>query len=260
MSQSGETADTIEAVRIAKESGCGVLGICNVLGSHLTRLADGMLYTRGGPEIGVAATKTYVAQATAMTLFALYLARLRGTTDARRLAEIADGTKLLPAAVDVVLNTSDEIRKVARELRSAQSVLFLGRYVNFPTALEGALKLKEISYIHAEGYPAGEMKHGPIALLDSTRARGRHRHRGSRTGEDAVESDGVARRAKHPSSSWPIAAMPRRGAWPITCSGYRRSTSCSRRSSTSSRCSCSRTISPTSKARTSTSHATWPRP
>jgi glutamine---fructose-6-phosphate transaminase (isomerizing) len=168
MSQSGETADTIEAVRIAKQSGCGVLGICNVLGSHLTRLADGMLYTRGGPEIGVAATKTYVSQVVVMTLFALYLARLRGTTDQRRLREIADGTKLLPAAVDVVLNTSGEIRRVARELRKAQSVLFLGRYVNFPTALEGALKLKEISYIHAEGYPAGEMKHGPIALLDST--------------------------------------------------------------------------------------------
>jgi glucosamine--fructose-6-phosphate aminotransferase (isomerizing) len=167
MSQSGETADTIEAVRIAKAAGSDVLGICNVLGSHLTRLADGMLYTRGGPEIGVAATKTYVSQVAAMTLFALYLARLRGTADERRLREVADGTKLLPAAVDVVLNTSDEIRRVARELRKAQSVLFIGRYVNFPTALEGALKLKEISYIHAEGYPAGEMKHGPIALLDS---------------------------------------------------------------------------------------------
>jgi glutamine---fructose-6-phosphate transaminase (isomerizing) len=168
MSQSGETADTIEAVRIARESGCGVLGISNVLGSHLTRLADAMLYTRGGPEIGVAATKTYVSQVTALTLFALYLAKLRGTADERRLREVGAGTKLLPAAVDVVLNTSDEIRKVARELRKAQSVLFIGRYVNFPTALEGALKLKEISYIHAEGYPAGEMKHGPIALLDST--------------------------------------------------------------------------------------------
>ncbi|MBV8067987.1 MAG: glutamine--fructose-6-phosphate transaminase (isomerizing) [Candidatus Eremiobacteraeota bacterium] len=168
MSQSGETADTIEAVRIARNVGSGVLGICNVLGSHLTRLTDGMLYTRSGPEIGVAATKTYVSQVTALTLFALYLARLRGTTEARRLREIADGTKLLPAAVDVVLNASDEIRKVARELRKAQSVLFIGRYVNFPTALEGALKLKEISYIHAEGYPAGEMKHGPIALLDSS--------------------------------------------------------------------------------------------
>jgi len=168
MSQSGETADTIEAVRIARQSGCSVLGISNVLGSHLTRLADAMLFTRGGPEIGVAATKTYVSQVTALTLFALYLAKLRGTCDERRLREVGDGTKLLPAAVDVVLNTSDEIRKVARELRKAQSVLFIGRYVNFPTALEGALKLKEISYIHAEGYPAGEMKHGPIALLDST--------------------------------------------------------------------------------------------
>jgi glucosamine--fructose-6-phosphate aminotransferase (isomerizing) len=168
MSQSGETADTIEAVRIAKQLDCDVLGICNVLGSHLTRLANATLYTRGGPEIGVAATKTYVSQVTAMTLFALYLARLRGTADERLLQEISEGTKLLPAAVDVVLNASDEIRKVARELRKAQSVLFIGRFVNFPTALEGALKLKEISYIHAEGYPAGEMKHGPIALLDST--------------------------------------------------------------------------------------------
>ncbi|MFY9709815.1 MAG: glutamine--fructose-6-phosphate transaminase (isomerizing), partial [Candidatus Cybelea sp.] len=168
MSQSGETADTIEAIKIAQQSGSSVLGICNVLGSHLTRLADGMLYTRGGPEIGVAATKTYVSQVIVLTLFALYLARLRGTADEARLREIADGTKLLPAAVDVVLNTSDEIRRVARVLRKAQSVLFLGRFVNFPTALEGALKLKEISYIHAEGYSAGEMKHGPIALLDST--------------------------------------------------------------------------------------------
>ncbi len=168
MSQSGETADTIEAVRIAKQKGSAILGMCNVLGSHLSRLADGTLYTRGGPEIGVAATKTYVSQVTVMTLFALYMAKLRGTADARRLREIADGTKLLPAAVDVVLNTSDEIRKAARSIRKSNSILFLGRYVNFPTALEGALKLKEISYIHAEGYPAGEMKHGPIALLDSS--------------------------------------------------------------------------------------------
>ncbi len=168
MSQSGETADTIEAVRIAKQKGSAVLGICNVLGSHLSRLADGTLYTRGGPEIGVAASKTYASQVTAMTLLALYLARLRGTTPIERLREIAEGTKLLPAAVDVVLDTSPQIRKVAKSIRKARSVLFLGRFVNFPTALEGALKLKEISYIHAEGYPAGEMKHGPIALLDST--------------------------------------------------------------------------------------------
>ncbi|HTV94158.1 MAG TPA: glutamine--fructose-6-phosphate transaminase (isomerizing) [Verrucomicrobiae bacterium] len=167
MSQSGETADTIEAVRIAKDAGSSILGICNVVGSHLTRIADGTLFTRGGPEIGVAATKTYVSQVTAMTLFALYLASVRRTVEPRRLAEIAENTKLLPASVDVVLDTSKQIREVARKLRKMQSCLFIGRYINYPTALEGALKLKEISYIHAEGYAAGEMKHGPIALLDT---------------------------------------------------------------------------------------------
>jgi glucosamine--fructose-6-phosphate aminotransferase (isomerizing) len=167
MSQSGETADTIEAVKIATGAGSPVLGICNVLGSHLTRLADGMLYTRGGPEIGVAATKTYVSQAIAMVLFALYLARIRESEPIARLREIGEATKLLPAAIDLCLNQSDDIRKVAKKLRKARSVLFVGRYVNYPTALEGALKLKEISYIHAEGYAAGEMKHGPIALLDN---------------------------------------------------------------------------------------------
>ncbi len=168
MSQSGETADTVEAVRIASHAGSPILGVCNVLGSHLTRLADGTLYTRSGPEVGVAATKTYVAQATAMVLFALALARLRGATDAERLREVARGTRLLPAAVDVVLNASSEIRKIAQRYSATRSALFIGRYVNFPTALEGALKLKEISYIHAEAYAAGEMKHGPIALLDRT--------------------------------------------------------------------------------------------
>src|SRR5271170_4119908 len=166
MSQSGETADTIEAVKIAREAGAPIIGICNVVGSHLTRIADGTLHTRGGPEISVAATKTYVSQAIAATLMALYLARVRKSAPLERLREIAEGTRLLPAAIDVVLNTSEAVKKVARKVRRARSVLFLGRYVNFPTALEGALKLKEISYIHAEGYAAGEMKHGPIALLD----------------------------------------------------------------------------------------------
>jgi glucosamine--fructose-6-phosphate aminotransferase (isomerizing) len=167
MSQSGETADTIEAVKIAKEAGTPIIGISNVVGSALSRLADATFYTRGGPEISVAATKTYVSQAIAATLLALYLARVRKSAPLERLREIAEGTKLLPAAIDVVLNTSDDVKKVAKKVRKAHSVLFLGRYVNFPTALEGALKLKEISYIHAEGYAAGEMKHGPIALLDS---------------------------------------------------------------------------------------------
>ncbi|MEO7040082.1 MAG: glutamine--fructose-6-phosphate transaminase (isomerizing), partial [Candidatus Elarobacter sp.] len=167
MSQSGETADTIEAVKIALDAGAPIIGISNVVGSHLARLADATLFTRGGPEISVAATKTYVSQAIAATLLALYLARVRKSAPLERLREIADGTKLLPAAIDVVLNTSDDVKKVAKKVRKARSVLFLGRYVNFPTALEGALKLKEISYIHAEGYAAGEMKHGPIALLDA---------------------------------------------------------------------------------------------
>ncbi len=166
MSQSGETADTIEAVKVAKEEGAPIIGISNVVGSHLTRLADATLYTRGGPEISVAATKTYVSQSIAAVLLALYLARVRKSAPIERLRAIAEGTKLLPAAIDVVLNTSDDVKKVARKLRRSRSALFLGRYVNFPTALEGALKLKEISYIHAEGYAAGEMKHGPIALLD----------------------------------------------------------------------------------------------
>ncbi len=167
MSQSGETADTIEAVRIARDAGSPILGISNVIGSHLTRLSDGSLMTRGGPEIGVAATKTYVSQTIAMLLFALYLARIRRSAPQELLRELASETHLLPAAIDVVLNTSEEIRNIAKRIRKAQSVLFVGRYVNVPTALEGALKLKEISYIHAEGYAAGEMKHGPIALLDA---------------------------------------------------------------------------------------------
>jgi glucosamine--fructose-6-phosphate aminotransferase (isomerizing) len=167
MSQSGETADTIEAVKIAKDVGAPILAISNVVGSHLTRIADGTLLTRGGPEISVAATKTYVSQAIAATLFAIYLARLRRTADPALLRRIAEGTKLLPAAIDVVLDTNDAIAAVAKGLLDCRSALFLGRYVNVPTALEGALKLKEISYIHAEGYAAGEMKHGPIALLDT---------------------------------------------------------------------------------------------
>jgi glucosamine--fructose-6-phosphate aminotransferase (isomerizing) len=167
ISQSGETADTIEAVRVAQQHGSPVMGVCNVLGSHLTRLADAVAYTRGGPEISVASTKAYVLQASVLVMFALYLARLRGSAPKEHLRAIAQELRSIPPAIDVVLNTSDEIRKVAKKLKKARSVLFFGRYVNYPTALEGALKLKEISYIHAEGYAAGEMKHGPIALLDT---------------------------------------------------------------------------------------------
>ena len=130
MSQSGETADTIEAVKIAKDEGAPIIGISNVVGSHLTRMADATLYTRGGPEISVAATKTYVSQAIAAVLLALYLARVRKSAPIERLREIAEGTKLLPAAIDVVLNTSDDVKKVAKKVRKARSALFLGRDVN----------------------------------------------------------------------------------------------------------------------------------
>jgi glucosamine--fructose-6-phosphate aminotransferase (isomerizing) len=166
VSQSGETADTLEAVRIARAGGATVLGVCNRVGSSLARSAHGVLYTHAGPEIGVAATKTFTAQCVAMALFALHLARLRGTVDLATLKEIGTAMRELPALVDQALNVNEEVIPVARRYAKAQSVLFLGRNVNFPIALEGALKLKEISYIHAEGYAAGEMKHGPIALLD----------------------------------------------------------------------------------------------
>ena len=169
MSQSGETADTIEAVKIARDAGSPVLGICNVVGSHLTRIADGSLYTRGGPEISVAATKTYVSQAVAATLFALYLARVRRSAPLERLRAIATRLKRFPPRSTWCSTRTIEIKTAAKRIRGAKSVLFLGRYVNVPTALEGALKLKEISYIHAEGYAAGELKHGPIALLTPKR-------------------------------------------------------------------------------------------
>ena len=168
MSQSGETADTIEAVKIALAAGSPVLGICNVLGSHLTRLAKGVLYTRGGPEIGVAPRPRRTSRKRSPWCFSRSISHaFVRANPSNGCARIGEATKLLPAAIDLCLNQSEDIRKVARKLRKARSVLFVGRYVNVPTALEGALKLKEISYIHAEGYAAGEMKHGPIALLDS---------------------------------------------------------------------------------------------
>ena len=166
VSQSGETADTMEAVRMAKHGGATVLGVCNVVGSALARAAHGTLYTHAGPEIGVAATKTFVAQCVAMALLALHLANLRGTADADTIAEVGLALRDLPSLVDQALNVNEDTVAVARRHAKAASVLFLGRHVNYPIALEGALKLKEISYIHAEGYAAGEMKHGPIALLD----------------------------------------------------------------------------------------------
>jgi len=168
VSQSGETADTLEAVRIAKAGGATLLAVTNVVGSALARNADATLFMQAGPEIGVAATKTFTAQCVDMALLAMHLARVRGTIDAGMLDGLGKALRELPSLVDQALNVNDEVIPVARRVSGAQTMLYLGRHVNFPIALEGALKLKEISYIHAEGYAAGEMKHGPIALLDAS--------------------------------------------------------------------------------------------
>ncbi len=166
ISQSGETADTLAAMREAKERGATALGIVNVVGSTIAREADGGIYLHAGPEIGVASTKAFTSQVVALMLFTLRLGRLRGTIALEQGREIIAELKTLPGKVEQVLELNDAIRELARTYKSASNFLYLGRGYNFPTALEGALKLKEISYIHAEGLPAAEMKHGPIALID----------------------------------------------------------------------------------------------
>jgi glucosamine--fructose-6-phosphate aminotransferase (isomerizing) len=166
ISQSGETADTLAAQREAQQKGAKTLAICNVVGSMLTREATGSLYTHAGPEIGVASTKAFTAQLTALTLLALYLAQVRGTLSAAELKPLLQELLRLPQKMEAVLQRDEDFDELARQLFRFSDFLYLGRGVHYPIALEGALKLKEISYIHAEGYPAGEMKHGPNALID----------------------------------------------------------------------------------------------
>jgi len=166
ISQSGETADTLAALREARERGSRTVAICNVVGSSLAREADGVLYTRAGIEIGVASTKAFTAQLTAVILLALKLGLARGLADGVLVRQVIKGLWEVPDLMADVLRRSDEILAVAARFAESSSVLYLGRGIYYPLALEGALKLKEISYIHAEGYPAGEMKHGPIALID----------------------------------------------------------------------------------------------
>jgi glutamine---fructose-6-phosphate transaminase (isomerizing) len=182
ISQSGETADTIAALREAKEHGSKVLAICNVQGSMIMREADGTILTHAGPEIGVASTKAFTSQMIALYLFALYLGELRGTLSQDEAKDHARQLAELPVKIEQLLNDADDIENLAKEFFRSTDFLYLGRGINFPVALEGALKLKEISYIHAEGYPAGEMKHGPNALIDerlpvvvvNTREEGNH--------------------------------------------------------------------------------------
>jgi len=166
ISQSGETADTIAALREAKELGSRVLSICNVQGSMIVREADGTILTHAGPEIGVASTKAFTGQMIALYLLGLYLGQLRGTLSEEDAKFHAQELAELPVKLEHLLNESDGIEELAKEFFRSTDFLYLGRGINFPVALEGALKLKEISYIHAEGYPAGEMKHGPNALID----------------------------------------------------------------------------------------------
>ena len=167
ISQSGETADTLGALREAKSKGATTLAICNVVGSTIGREADGVFQTHAGPEIGVASTKAFTCQLAALLLIALALGQVRGRVEASRVRGLADGLFKLPAVIDEWLRRSDTaVVEVAKRFAPHNDFLYLGRGINYPIALEGALKLKEISYIHAEGYPAGEMKHGPIALID----------------------------------------------------------------------------------------------
>jgi len=165
ISQSGETADTLAALKEAQRKGAKVLGICNVVGSTIARDSDAGVYLHAGPEIGVASTKAFTSQVTVLSLLTLLLARMRNM-GASKGAEIVNEMKALPKKVARILDAQDYIKEIAKEYHKSQNFLYLGRGYNFPVALEGALKLKEISYIHAEGYPAAEMKHGPIALID----------------------------------------------------------------------------------------------
>jgi len=166
ISQSGETADTLAALELSKSKGATILGICNVVGSSISRITDAGSYTHAGPEIGVASTKAFTAQVTILTLMALSLGHKKGTISDSKFHTLLAELEAIPDKVKSVLESNQAIEKIAEEYKNASNALYLGRGSSFPVALEGALKLKEISYIHAEGYPAAEMKHGPIALID----------------------------------------------------------------------------------------------
>jgi glucosamine--fructose-6-phosphate aminotransferase (isomerizing) len=166
ISQSGETADTMAALELAKEKGATIFGVCNVVGASIPRLTDAGVYTHAGPEIGVASTKAFTAQVTVLTLMAFYIAQQRGTITQSKLVEYLTELDQVPELVEKALKSNEHVKEIAARFKDSSNRLFLGRGSSFPVALEGALKLKEISYIHAEGYPAAEMKHGPIALID----------------------------------------------------------------------------------------------
>ncbi|MCJ0741649.1 glutamine--fructose-6-phosphate transaminase (isomerizing) [Pedobacter montanisoli] len=166
ISQSGETADTMAAIEMAKEKGATIFGVCNVVGASIPRITHAGVYTHAGPEIGVASTKAFTAQVTVLTLMAFYMAQQKGTISSSKLRELLTELDCIPEKIQDALKSNELIKTISAKFKDSSNCLFLGRGYGFPVALEGALKLKEISYIHAEGYPAAEMKHGPIALID----------------------------------------------------------------------------------------------
>ncbi|MBC7688587.1 MAG: glutamine--fructose-6-phosphate transaminase (isomerizing), partial [Aquabacterium sp.] len=168
ISQSGETADTLVAIEKAREQGAVIFGIVNAVGSSIARISNGGAYTHAGPEIGVASTKAFTGQLAVLTMMALKIAKEKGSISDERFGELLFELEAVPEKVEALLKNSEQIKSIALKYQDANDALFLGRGYNFPIALEGALKLKEISYIHAEGYPAAEMKHGPIALVTET--------------------------------------------------------------------------------------------
>ena len=198
VSQSGETLDTSEAMREAARLGAKVLVVSNVVDSSMARAADGVLYTRAGPEIGVASTKCHLAQIVALEVLGLYLAQILGTRAGLvEINEILNAMEGLPGLVTEALERVGDVDDVAAKLTDARDFFFLGRHVGFPVALEGALKLKELAYLRAEGYPAGELKHGPIALDRAGDRRGRDRHAQPAVGEDAVQRRRGAQPRRH---------------------------------------------------------------
>jgi len=258
ISQSGETADTLAALREGRSKGATVLSICNVVGSTISRESRGVLYTHAGPEIGVASTKAFTTQLAALMLLAIHLARRNGRLGEQQGKELIADLLVVPELMKEILDHDASINVIARRYATARDFLYLGRGINYPIALEGALKLKEISYIHAEGYPAGEMKHGPIALIDENMPVVVIAPLGS--GYEKIISNLQEVRARRGK----VIAIASRGdqgsvsswtTWFRSRTFARSFSRCSR----SCRCRCSPTASRTSAAPTWTSRATWPR-
>ena len=257
ISQSGETADTLAALRLAKEKGCIAIALCNVVGSSIARATDSGAYIHVGPEIGVASTKAFTGQVTVMAMLALAVGREKGTVTEEYYREVAKGLLELPAVLEDVLGLGDRIADLSKIFTYAHNFIYLGRGYNYPTALEGALKLKEISYIHAEGYPAAEMKHGAIALIDNEMptvaiATPDNTYEKTASNIEEIRARGgkiiavIARDDTHVrrSADYTIEV-------PVV-------TDCLMRSSCRCRCSCWHITSPSTRAATSTSRATWP--